>query len=370
MRPLAGVRVVEAATYISGPFAGLMFADLGAEVIKVEPPRGDPYRRFGPQDPDGGVIFRAGNRNKRSVAIDLATEDGLAALHDLLETADVLITNWRPRVAEGFGLTSEAVRARWPRLVWVRVSGYGQTGPMATLPAFDSIMQARVGFAASNGDQPALVPSYVADKVTASFAAQSAMAALIQRNMTGDGCVVDVAMLDSLAYFDAPDLFAGHQAPSAEDERVLRMLKAPRALATSDGWIVLAPVSGQQIKRAMLAIGLAGALEELKAQPDAIAASHRFFGLLEDKLAGRTTAEWSAIFAEADVPAGAVMSKAEHIADEQVVHNRIYRVVPDPTLGEARRIRHPGLFGGEPVETDDLPAPTLSPPVDGGSRPS
>jgi crotonobetainyl-CoA:carnitine CoA-transferase CaiB-like acyl-CoA transferase len=359
MRPLAGIRVVEAASYISGPFAGLILADLGAEVTKVEPPRGDPYRRFGPQDDDGGVIFRAGNRNKRSVAIDLTTDAGVSELHTLLDDADVLITNWRPGVAEGFGLDAESVRDRWPRLVWARVSGYGQTGPMATLPAFDSLMQARVGFADSLGDEPALVPTYVADKVTAAFVAESALAALVQRGVTGRGCVVDVAMLDAFAYFDTPDLFAGHQEPGRTDDRVLRMLRAPRAMQTADGWLVVAPTSGQQVKRAVVAAGLEHKLGELRSQPDAIAVSELFFELVAPRVGERTTAEWTAIFAEADVPASAVMTKAEHLEDEQVAHNAIYRIVADPTMGSVRRPRYPALFDGAPVETDDLPCPAI-----------
>jgi crotonobetainyl-CoA:carnitine CoA-transferase CaiB-like acyl-CoA transferase len=365
MRPLAGIRVVEAASYISGPFAGLTMADLGADVIKVEPPRGDPYRRFGPQDDDGGVIFRAGNRNKRSVAIDLATEKGIAELGALLDGADVLITNWRPGVAEAFGLDEESVPRRWPRLVWVRVSGYGQTGPMAALPAFDSLMQARVGFADSIGHEPTLVPTYVADKVTATFAAQSALAALVQRGTTGRGCVVDVAMLDAFAYFDAPDLFAGHQQPGRTDDRVLRMLRAPRVMQTADGWLVLAPTTGQQIKRAMTAAGLSDELPELRAQPDPISVSERFFELLPARLRERSTAAWVTAFSEADVPASAVMTKAEHIEDRQVAHNELYRIVADPVLGNARRPRHPALFDGAPVETDDLPCPALNAPADG-----
>jgi crotonobetainyl-CoA:carnitine CoA-transferase CaiB-like acyl-CoA transferase len=367
MRPLAGISVVEAASYISGPFAGLILADLGAEVLKVEPPRGDPYRRFGPQEDDGGVIFRAGNRNKRSIVIDLTREEGLAELRTLLDTADVLITNWRPGVAEAFGLDAESVPRRWPRLVWVRVSGYGQSGPMATLPAFDSLMQARVGFAESLGREPALVPSYIADKVTATFAAQSALAALVQRNVSGAGCVVDVAMLDAFAYFDTPDLFAGHQQPGRADDRVLRMLRAPRAMQTADGWIVLAPTTGQQIKRAMLAAGLDDMLADLRSQPDPIATSERFFELLAPRVRERTSAEWTATFADADVPASAVMSKAEHVEDEQVVHNAIYRVVSDPVVGNARRTRHPALFDGQPVETDDLPCPPLNVGVGGSA---
>jgi crotonobetainyl-CoA:carnitine CoA-transferase CaiB-like acyl-CoA transferase len=359
MRPLAGIHVVEAASYISGPYAGLILADLGADVIKVEPPRGDPYRRFGPQDADGGVIFRAGNRNKRSVAIDLTSEGGVAELSALLDGADVLITNWRPGVAEAFGLEADTVRDRWPRLVWARVSGYGQTGPMATLPAFDGLMQARVGFADSLGDEPALVPTYVADKVTASFVAQSALAALVQRGATGRGCVVDVAMLDAFAYFDTPDLFAGHQEPGRTDDRVLRMLRAPRAMRTADGWLVVSPTTGQQIKRAMIAAGLEDRIIELRSQPDTIAGSERFFELIAPRMSERTSAEWTSIFAEADVPASAVMTKAEHIDDEQVAHNMIYRIVSDPVTGSVRRTRHPALFDGAPVETDDLPCPVL-----------
>ena len=364
MRPLAGIRVVEAASYISGPYAGLMLADLGAEVTKVEPPRGDPYRRFGPQDDDGGVIFRAGNRNKRSVTIDLTTDDGVTELRSLLDTADVLITNWRPGVAEGFGLHAELVRTRWPRLVWVRVSGYGQSGPMASLPAFDGLMQARVGFADSNGETPAIVPTYVADKVSASFVAQSALAALVQRGTTSRGCVVDLAMLDAFAYFDAPDLFTGHQQPGTTDERVLRMLRAPRALQAADGWIVVAPTTGRQLKRAMTAAGLEDKLDDLRSQPDPTSVSRRFFELMEPRVRERSVADWTAAFAEADVPASAVMTKAEHLDDAQVVHNAIYRIVDDPVLGSTRRIRHPALFDGTPVETDDLPCPTLSADAD------
>ena len=244
--------------------------------------------------------------------------------------------------------------------MWVRVSGYGQDGPLAQLPAFDSIVQARVGTSAAMGEAPALLPFYLADKIAAVFAAQSALAALVQRGVTGAGSVVDVAMVDALAYYDVPDRFAGHQRPGVHDDRVDRMLGAPRPLPTADGWLVMAPVTGQQIKRALVAAGLATAMDELKALPDAVAASCRFFELLGDHLRGRSTAEWLAVFAEADVPASAVMTKAEHLADEQVAHQAVYRVVDEPRVGAVRRVRHPALFGGAPVDTDDLPSPPLA----------
>jgi crotonobetainyl-CoA:carnitine CoA-transferase CaiB-like acyl-CoA transferase len=363
MRPLEGVRVVDASSYVSGPFATLMLADLGAEVTRVEPPRGDPYRRFGPLRDGTGVIFGAVNRNKRSTFLDLTTTDGIAEFETMLDNADVLVTNWRPGVAEAFGLELDRVRSRWPRLVWTRVSGYGQTGPMAMLPAFDSILQARVGLAAAVGDEPQLLPTYVADKVTASFVVQSALAALVQRERIGCGAVVDVAMLDTFAYFDGPDLFAAHQRPGEHDERIDAMLDAPRTLATADGWVVLAPVSGQQIKRALTAAGLESSIDELKSIPDPVAASHRFFELFGDHLRARTTDEWMQIFADADVPASAVLTKAEHLDDPQIAHNGVYRVVDEPGTGPVRRARHPALFDGSPIDTDDLGVP--APPTPG-----
>jgi crotonobetainyl-CoA:carnitine CoA-transferase CaiB-like acyl-CoA transferase len=359
--PLEGYRVVEIAEGVAGPYCAMELGDAGADVIKVESRIGDRARGWGPPlQGDDSPVFLSLNRNKRSIALDLTTEAGLVQLHHLLDQADVLITNWRPGVAEAFGLTSESVVDRWPRLVWVRVSGYGQTGPMSKLPAFDSISQARVGFAAANGTEPMLVPTYVADKVTATYVAQSALAAIVQRTTTGRGCVVDVSMLDAMAYFDSPDLLAGHQTPERTDDRVLRMLQAPRPLPTADGWIVLAPVSGKQVKRAMIAAGLEQALADMRSQPDPLAASERFFELLGDHLRSRTTEEWTATFSEADVPASAVMSVAEHIADEQVVHNQMYRIVDDPALGKARRPRHPALFDAAPVDTDDLACPPLN----------
>jgi crotonobetainyl-CoA:carnitine CoA-transferase CaiB-like acyl-CoA transferase len=190
--------------------------------------------------------------------------------------------------------------------------------------------------------------------------AQSALAALVQRGTTQRGCVVDLAMLDAFAYFDAPDLFAGHQRPGQTDDRVLRMLRAPRVMQAADGWIVVSPTTGQQIKRALIAAGLEDKLDEMRAQPDPTAVSKRFFELMEPRVRARTLAEWTVAFAEADVPASAVLTKAQHLDDEQVVHNAIYRIVDDEVLGPMRRIRHPALFDGAPVDTDDLPCPPLS----------
>jgi crotonobetainyl-CoA:carnitine CoA-transferase CaiB-like acyl-CoA transferase len=363
MRPLDGVRVVEASSYVTGPFAALALADLGATVVKVEPPRGDPMRRFGVRHRGDGVGFgfAATNRNKTSVTLDLKTEAGLDGLHELLSTADAFVTNWRPAVATRLGLTPPAVRGRHPRLVWVRLSGYGQDGPLVDFPAFDGIVQARSGVVAGNGDPPRLVPGYLADKVTAMTATQSVLAAIVHRDRSGDGAgaVVDVSMLDAMAYFLGPDLFGDHLVVDEPEPGVARHAAASRPLRTGDGWIVLAPVSGAQIKGALGAVGHPEWGEQLRAAASAVDMIERFHELVGTVLPTRTTSEWERAFADADVPASAVLSYAAHLADPQVVHNRTYHETDDPTLGRARHLRYPALFDGTPTDTDDLPVPPL-----------
>ena len=359
MRPLDGVKVVEAASYVTGPFAALALADLGASVTKVEPPRGDPMRRFGLRHQGVGLGFAAVNRNKASATVDLKTEAGLDELHRLLGTADVFITNWRPAVAARLGLTPDAVRLRHPRLIWIRLSGYGQDGPMADLPAFDSIVQARSGVVSQNGEPPRLVPGYLADKVTAMVATQSILAALVHRDRSGAGAgaVVDVSMVDSMAYFLAPDLLGDHLVVGEPEPGVARHIAAARPLRTQDGWIVISPVSGQQMKGALSAVGHPEWGEQLRAAATATGMIERFYELIETVLTGRSTADWERAFAEADVPASAVLSFGDHLADPQVAANGTYREVDDPRLGRVRNLRHPALFDGAPTDTDDLGVP-------------
>lgn len=341
--PLAGVRVVEVSSYLSGPFAAQVLVDLGAYVIKVEPPDGDPYRRVGPQHGDQGVMFRATNQGKDSLFIDLKTSDGLEEFHGLLGVADILISNWRPAVAGGFGLTAETVRERWPRLVWVRVSGFGQDGPNADDPAFDSIIVARSGLLAEmpGGSLP---PMYIADKVTALMAAQSAMAALLRRVHTDTGAVIDIAMLDALAYFNAGEMMAGHLRVGQSDPGVLRQLRANQPLATSDGAIVMSPVSGRKLKAALEALGIADRADEIRTAPDPISATERFYAVMSERVAQLDTAAVVDALRTADVPVSARASIAEHFDDPQVLHNGTYRLVEDTEGGTWRRVRYPGLF--------------------------
>jgi crotonobetainyl-CoA:carnitine CoA-transferase CaiB-like acyl-CoA transferase len=361
LRPLAGITVIDAGAYVSAPFAALQLADLGAEVIKVEAPAGDPGRKFGTRYRGTSYLFAANSRNKRGVVCDLKTADGLQAFEDLLARSDVLITNWRPGVAEGFGLTADTVADRYPALVWVRVSGYGQDGPRADFAAFDSVLQAKGGGMSGAGRDPVFARGYTADKVTGTFAAQSALAALHARHATGRGSVVDVSMLDAMAYWNSPDLLSGHAVLDAVEPRVLQLLDAARPVCTKDGWMVVAAVSGDQIKRALTAVEHPEWLERLKAAPSPAEMAETLYGLLDTVLPDRTSGEWEDAFRAADVPAASVLEPEAHFEDAQVAHNATYHVIDDPLFGPMRVVRHPALFDGTPAETDDLPVPPLTP---------
>lgn len=360
MAPLTGLKVIEAASFLSGPMAGMMLADLGATVIKVEPPRGDPYRRFGKPYGDSSLLFKATNTNKTSVALDLKSADGIAALFELLGDADVLITNWRPSVAPKMGLTPEKVRQDFPQLIWCRVSGYGQDGPRSDLPAYDGIVQARSGSAISGTDTPMNTNNNVADKVSAMFAAQTITAALHQRERTGTGSICDMAMVDAMAYFYGADISSGHRVVGAEpDEDVAVQVLSDSNFPTAEGYLTLAPVSGRQIRRAMESAGCAEAFGDVMDAPRA-ETFNVFAERIGPKLMERAAAEWEDIFADNDVPAAAVRDFAQHIEDPQTIHNQTYQEVADPSLGaDWKMVRFPAFFDGEIADTAHLPAPTI-----------
>ncbi len=366
MTPLAGIRVVEASAFIAGPFATMILADLGAEVIKVEPPRGEAYRRLGDLFGDSSLLFRGVNQNKDGVVIDLKTVDGLAQLRTLLATADIFLTNWRPGVAESLGLSEADLRSEFPKLIWVRVSGYGQTGPKAFQPAYDNVIHAQSGAMLAAGGEAGLFEanSNIADKVTAMTAAQTATAALLARaNNDGEGMVCDVSMLDANAYFYGGDISTGHRVPGAEaDPFPARTSLGRTVFQTSDGWITLVPVTGRQLRSVLNAIGEGDRWEEIKAD-GAQLIWPRMLKLLEPALLAEASTVWQQRFTDADVPVTVVNDFEAHLNDEQVAHNRTYTEVADPGTGRFLQVRYPGLFDGQSVTIAPKPAPALKSPT-------
>ncbi len=356
--PLSAIRVIDASSYIAGPFAGLMLADLGAEVIKVEPVRGDPTRRIGGGSGQTSPLAAAVNRNKRSVALTLSEPEGRSALLRLARDADVLLHNWRPSTEARLGLTDDVLKAVQPRLVRVAISGYGADSVHAEEPAFDPIIQAQCAlFSAARADEPpTAVNMIIADKIASLFTVQGVLAALHARERTGLGDRVTVPMLDSLAYFDFPDLL---EAETFIDEpgtgRRADAYVAARAL---DGYLVIAPTTGAQIKRTLEVVGHPEWRDHLARHSDRTEFLRGLIDLIEPVLQTASVGEWLDRFGQADVPAAPVVDIAGHLEDPHVVHNRVYQEYHHPERGRVRAARYPiGFAGHAPAVAEPYPEP-------------
>ncbi|HUP73489.1 MAG TPA: CoA transferase [Acidimicrobiales bacterium] len=345
--PLDGIQVIELANYVSGPFATMMLGDLGADVIKVEPPKGDPLRSLGRDQAGVSPVFVSSNRGKRSVCLNLKLHDAQMELKRLLATADVLVSNWRPAVAARLGLVDDELAKANPRLIRVYVSGFGPDGPLADAPSFDSIIQARLGWTHgyTPDSEPSLATSYVVDKMSAAMVCQATLAALVARERLGVAERVDISMLDANAYTNFPDIMANRTFVARQPDEARNLHAAAlRPIEASDGWVVVAPVSSHQIRRACLAVGREQLGDELLAMDDAVQLTKRFFNEIEFATRRHTVAHWLATFATFDVPAAPCSSLDEHLDDEQVRHNELYSLTEWAGLGPVRHVRYPAKF--------------------------
>ncbi|VTU22598.1 Formyl-coenzyme A transferase [Variovorax sp. SRS16] len=354
--PLAGIRVVDLSSYMTGPLTATTLADLGAAVIKVEPPGGDGFRGFGHKVNGWSALWSSCNRGKRSIVLDLKQQAGLETLKCLLADADVLVENWRPHVAASLGIGNAVLDTVNPRLVHLSITGFGDSGPLAHAPAYDSLIQGYTGMAHLQGTEgaPAVAAYWVVDKVVAAFGAQSVLAALVQRQRTGRGSHVSLPMLDVAAYFNFSDMaqhrtFVGDETP----------WKTPfnPVVRTADGHLIVTPVNGGQLSRTLKALGRADLKDRMLAMKDHGEMIDFFYRNLNEILSTRPTAHWIAFFAPHDVPVAPVMSLEQHLVDPQVLHNRIYHEVPSPAGAPLRTPRYPARFDGT------LLAPAAAPPV-------
>jgi CoA:oxalate CoA-transferase len=361
--PLAGVKVVEAATYMTGPYATLQLADLGADVIKVEAPgSGDTFRNFGRPPTYVSAPFANMNRGKRSVVLDLKDPAGLAKLFELLAGADVFLCNWRGGVAEGLGLTDEAFEACNPRLIRILITGYGQGGPLSAEPAFDTAVQARSGLmdALSPDGVPRILPGYPVDKLTALMATQAVLAALYERERTGRGERIDLAMLDVAVSANFPDLFTNrvfvdHQPADPHNRHLFTI----RPLPASDGYLVIAPATGRQMRYAMEAVGHPEWADEVLAIKEQVALVNRLFDRLAEVTPSATVDEWIDRFRAHDVACAPCATMDDVLEDPQAVYNDLFRVVEWEDAGPARYVRYPAVFKSWGHLVADDPPPRL-----------
>jgi CoA:oxalate CoA-transferase len=258
--PLAGIRVLDLSRVLAGPYCTALLADLGAEIIKLEPPQGDDYRHIGPFRDGESALFTLNNRGKRSLVLDLKDAADLALAREIAARVDVVVENFRPGVAARLGLGAETLRALNPRLVYCSIAGFGQDGPFRDLPAYDLVVQAMSGLMAATGEEggaPLKAGESVADLVAGLFASWSILAALVQRATTGTGATLDVAMYDALFSMlttsHALHLYAG-TLPARVGNR--HPLSTPfGCFATRDGQVVIAVLNGRQFQRLAALIG-------------------------------------------------------------------------------------------------------------------
>jgi CoA:oxalate CoA-transferase len=364
---LDGVRVLDLTNVLAGPFATLHLALLGAEVIKVENPRdGDLARKLGIctdlNDQLMGTSFLAQNANKKSLTLNTKAPEGKDLFKRLVATADVVVENFRPDVMPRLGLGYDVLKAINPRLVYCAISGFGQTGPDAMKPAYDQIIQGLSGVMAINGDErlnPLRAGFPVCDTVGGLNAAFAIMAALYDRERTGEGQFIDVAMLDAimpLMGWVAANLLIGGQQPVPMGND--NFTAAPSGtFKTADGYVNIAANKQEQWEALCDVLGVA----ELKADPRFLKRDVRkknrkpLTPLLEAKLAGQPTDYWVERLNAVGVPSGAILSLEAALAQPQVRHRRALEEVPVEGIGTiklfgltAKFSRTPGAITGPP----------------------
>src|SRR6516164_4656624 len=325
MQPtLAGIRVVEQGTFITGPCAGMMLADLGADVIKIESPEGDPYRAY--QGGQYSPHFQAYNRNNRSIALDMKQAHDCELFTSLVREADVYIQNFRPGTAERLSAGVGELRTLNPRLVYCSISGFGSSGPYAQRPSYDSVAQALSGFLSVVVDygRPRFLGPALADAITGLYASQGVLGALVQRGRTGRGCHLEVSMLEAMAHFAVEPFaafFALGQTPSSADRP--RLAQA-YILHTADGRLIAIHLSSLE----KFWEGLVAALEapELGTDPRfnprerRIAEYEALQQELDTRFARKPLAHWIERLRAQDVPHAPVNRIDEVVHDPQVEH--------------------------------------------------
>lgn len=357
--PLRGVRVLDLTSVVSGPNATMMLADQGADVIKVEAPGGDIMRR-GSFTPG----FVSSNRSKRSIAVDLKRPTGAGILRRLIATADVLVQNFRPGVAERLGFGEEAARAIKPDLVYASISGVGETGPYIRKRVYDPVIQALSGLADIQRDtetgRPRMVRTLIADKTTALVAAQAITAALYHKAVRGEGQHVRLAMLDAVVAYLWPEGMAGHTLVGQEEEADRAQSVPDLVFRARDGHIAVGTVSDAEWRGLCRVLGKPEWVDDPRFRTGAartanVAARLRLVG---EALAGGEGADWLARLDAAEVPCAPVLTRRELLADPQVAANGLIVEFDQPGLGRVRQARPAARFGRTPAAIR-RPAPAI-----------
>jgi crotonobetainyl-CoA:carnitine CoA-transferase CaiB-like acyl-CoA transferase len=359
--PLSGVNVVDITSVISGPMATGILCDQGADVVKIEPPSGDIMRARGKV---AGLTpsFMSCNRGKNSVALDLKTEKAKEILWKLIMEADVFAQNFRPGVAERLGFGADEILRRNPQIIYLSISGVGNTGPYVRKRVYDPVVQSLSGLADMQADpltgRPKMIRSVIADKTTAIYAAQAVAAALYSRSVTGKGQHVQMSMLDAMVNYNWVDSMSGASVVGKEEDQA--NVPHDMIFSAEDGYVTIGAVSDKEW------VGLCNALgrPELIDDPKFSTPSKREINrqerleLVEKIVSNQKTAPLLEAMEQNDVPCAPVLRRRAVIDDPQVIASGIVQVVDQPVLGPTRQARAAARFSGTPC-ADLEPAPVL-----------
>lgn len=363
--PLSGVRILDLTQVIAGPYASLLLADMGAEVIKIErPPHGDPARRIQPLINDESAYFMSVNRNKCSLFLDLAQPEGKQVFYDLARRSDVVLDNFRPGVTRRLEITHEVLTAVNPGIITCSISSFGQDGPYHKRPAFDLVVQAISGLMSVTGEAgrpPVRMGLPMGDLGGGIFAVLGIVAALFQRNQTGQGQNVDIALLDSLIgmhTYLASTYFATGQEPEPVGSGHHNIVPY-QAFATADATLVVATFTDAFWTRLCQALELPNLRDDARFRTNARRVQNRdsLIPILAETFRQHPRAEWLKRLEKAGVPSGPVNSLGEAMSDPQVAHRQMTMSVNHPTAGEVRLAASPLKFHGEPTPNRPPPLP-------------
>lgn len=363
---LKGARIIDLSAIVLGPYATQILGDMGADVIKVEPPSGDLFRASATSRTDlMSPGFMNCNRNKRSITLDLKSEDGRGVFLDLIRGADVFVHNMRPQAAERLGLSYDALKAVNPKLIYCTGPGYGQDGPYADYPAYDDVIQAMSGIGQLNATaegEPRFFPTIACDKIGGLHLALAVLGGIVRRASTDEGCYIEAPMFESVLSF----LYLEHLAaltfrpPTGTSgyHRVMTPFRKP--YKTKDNYIALLPYSG---KHWASFFRLAGRTDMAEADwvvdPRKRAQNiERLYEMLEEIMPERTTAEWLESLTEIDIPCAPVNSLDGLLDDPHLNETGFFHEFDHPTEGQVRSVRSPFLTQGVTV-TEDIPSPKL-----------
>ena len=356
--PLSGVRVIDASNFVFGPMATQLLADMGAEVIKVEPPQGDPMRMVGKsRNARMGSFFLNLNRGKRSVVLDLKQAADVARLDELLATADVFVHNMRPAAARRLGIDYDSLALRHPRLVYAVALGFHQDGRYAERPAYDDVIQGMSGVSSLHArmyGEPGFIPMLFTDKLCGVYLAGAIASALVARAATGQGQQVEVPMFETMASFNlvehlADSMFGGVQEAEPRGyERVFSRYHRP--LKTREGYVCLVANTDAQWQRLFALLGR----PELAADPrfatmgDRIRHAEPLYEEVSRSLLERDAAQWLALFLEHDIPAGPANGLGDLLRDPHLADVGFFETVEHPTEGELLCAATPFRFSASP----------------------